>query len=270
MLLCKGREAFSGDMEDASACFSGIGHPIPPANKPAEDFLDLVNTDFSSNSKVDRILDLWKENRPKGVDSSHGKLSDSIRDDSQEGIVDPLKISFLHEISIMFPRHFLLILRDPVLCFGRYFIFFFANTFVGFVYWNASAFTQDQATNKMWSIIWYVGVPSDMGVVAVYGLNDEFKSITGETKNCMVSAISSLLAKTVRVIAIMSIFDIFSLGVPGVAIQIFLIKSFYWSIIFFSALIYLFECTAELLAVALDDPILGMNLRLLLSCSEVS
>ena len=97
-----------------------------------------------------------------------------------------------------------------------------------------------------------------VGVVAVYSLNDEFKSILRETKNGMVSAVSYVLAKTILVIPIMFIFSLFAIGIPAFAIQAQPAESFGVAILLWSALIYVFECAAELLAVAFDDPILGM------------
>lgn len=259
MLLSKGREAFSGDVEDACPYFETIGHPVPPATNPAEHFLDLVNADFSSSEEVDKVLDSWSVNKPEERFSSHGKRAVINNGEGQEsGLVDPIVRGLLREMAIMFRRHTLLIVRDPVLYFGRSVVFLLANTFFAIVYWNAREYTQDQASNKMWLNIWFVGVPSNMGVVAVYALNDEFKSITRETKNGMVSSISYLLAKTVLVIPIMFLFALFASGIPGFALQDMPAQSFGLSIVLWSALIYVFECAAELLAVAFDDPIMGM------------
>ena len=58
-----------------------------------------------------------------------------------------------------------------------------------------------------------------VGVVAVYALNDEFKSIIVESKNGMVSSVSYVLAKTILVLPIMFIFALFAIGIPMFAIQ---------------------------------------------------
>ena len=97
-----------------------------------------------------------------------------------------------------------------------------------------------------------------MGVVAVYALNDEFKSIVGETKNGMVSAVSYVLAKTVLVIPIIFIFALFSLGLPAYVVQDAPAESFGAVILLWSCTMYVLECAAELFAVAFDDPIVGM------------
>lgn len=97
-----------------------------------------------------------------------------------------------------------------------------------------------------------------VGVVAVYALNDEFKSILGETKNGMVSALSYVLAKTVLVIPIMFVFSLFATGIPMFAIQDFPAEAFGIAVTLWACLIYVFECAAEALAVWFEDPILGM------------
>jgi ABC-type multidrug transport system ATPase subunit len=43
MVLSKGREAFSGDVQDVIPYFRSIGYPCPQNTNPAEFFLDLVN-----------------------------------------------------------------------------------------------------------------------------------------------------------------------------------------------------------------------------------
>ena len=65
-----------------------------------------------------------------------------------------------------------------------------------------------------------------MGVVAVYALNDEFKTILRESKNGMVKPLTYVLAKTVLVLPIMFIFAIFALGIPSFAIMDFPRRSF--------------------------------------------
>jgi len=260
MILSKGREAFAGNVADAAPYFDSIGHAVPAATNPAEHFLDLVNADFSTAEEVDTILDTWEDRRPDGNNtpgSFHGttKADDS---DVAEGIDDPARRPLVREIAIMFRRHVTLILRDPILYLGRSVIFMVTNMVFAFVYWNARVYSQDQATNKLWVAIWYIGVASNMGVVAVYALNDEFKSILGETKNGMVSGVSYIMAKTILVIPIMFVFAIFALGIPGFAIQDFEPSAFGNVVFIWAAAIYVFECAAECFAVLFDDPILGM------------
>jgi ABC-2 type transporter len=141
---------------------------------------------------------------------------------------------------------------------GRAVVFLVANTIFALVYLKARKYTQDQAFNKLWINIWHVGVASNMGVVAVYALNDEFKSILRETKNGMTGPMTYVLAKTILVIPIILVFAIFALGIPSVLIMDFPGDKFGPAMLLWSAVMYVFECLAECLSVWLEDPILGM------------
>jgi ABC-2 type transporter len=158
----------------------------------------------------------------------------------------------------MLRRHFMMVYRDPILYIGRTLVFLITNMIFAFVYWNARVFTQNQALNKMWVTVWFMAVPSQMAVVAVYALNDEFKSVLRETKNGMVSGFSYVLAKSIIVLPILFVFAVFSLGIPMFAIQDVPKEAFGINIILFAALMWVFESLAECLAVWVEDPIMGM------------
>jgi ABC-2 type transporter len=141
---------------------------------------------------------------------------------------------------------------------GRAVVFLVANTIFALVYLKARKFRQEQALNKLWINIWHVGVASNMGVVAVYALNDEFKSILREAKNGMTAPMTYVLAKTILVIPIMLIFAIVALGIPSILIMDFPGDKFGAAILLWSSVMYVFECAAECFSVWLSDPILGM------------
>ena len=163
MIMSRGREAFAGDVSDAIPYFEGIGYPCPPATNPAEFFLDLVNSDFSPEAEITQILDTWQEKKPEAGRSSHHKKGfDDDDDDIQEGVVHMKRAPLRKEIMIMFRRHSVMMIRDPVLYLGRCAIFFVSCLIFAIVYWNARDFEQDQAINKMWVNIWFLGVPSNM------------------------------------------------------------------------------------------------------------
>jgi ABC-type multidrug transport system ATPase subunit len=257
MILSKGREAFTGNVTEAGPYFDSIGHAVPVATNPAEHFLDLINADFSSSEEVDRILDAWEERKPDPNATTNGRTMAQLDSEVSCG-VEALRRSLAREMSIMFRRQTVVIMRDPILYLGRCIIFLIANMVFALVYWSARENTQDQATNKMWASIWFISVPCNMGVVAVYALNDEFKSIIRETKNGMVSASSYALTKTILVLPVMIIFSLFALGIPGFVVQAIEPSAFVRAIGLWSAQIYVFECAAECFAVLFDDPILGM------------
>jgi hypothetical protein len=260
MIMSRGREAFGGEKEDAIPYFESIGYPCPPATNPAEFFLDLVNSDFSDEAVITRMLDTWEEKKPEAGSSHHKTGFQAIEDpdDEQTGVVHAKRRSLVKEVMIMFRRHYLLIIRDPILYIGRCIVFLISCMIFAFVYWNGRDFTQDQALNKMWVSIWFVGVPTNMGVVAVYALNDEFKSVLRESKNGMVTGVSYVLAKFVLVLPIFFIMAVFALGIPSFVVQDNAKEAFGMSIILFACVLYVFESLAECLSVWFDDPILGM------------
>jgi len=158
MILSKGREAFTGNIKGAACHFESIGYPVPEATNPAEHYLDLVNSDFSSDEEVERILRDWESKKDS---ENHCSCEESIKDDASvltQGIEDFDERSIFTEMGIMMRRHTTLVLRDPILYLGRCLIIFLTNCVFAFVYWNARDFSQEQATNKMWVAVWMIGV----------------------------------------------------------------------------------------------------------------
>jgi hypothetical protein len=81
----------------------------------AEHFLDLVNSDFSDEAQVDRILDTWEESRPDANTSSHHRIKGFKGDndeDGQMGVTENKRAPIQKEIPIMFRRQIKLIIRD--------------------------------------------------------------------------------------------------------------------------------------------------------------
>jgi ABC-type multidrug transport system ATPase subunit len=257
MIMSRGRTAYAGDVNESVDYFQSIGYPIPAATNPAEYYLDLVNSDFSDEAAVTSILDTWEEKGP-GAASSHHKQGFDVDAEGQEGVTDMKGAGILKEVQIMLRRHFVLVYRDPILYIGRSLVFLVSNLIFAFVYWAAREPLQEQALNKMWITIWYIAVPSNMGVVAVFALNDEFKSILRESKNGMVSGGSYLLAKTIITLPILFVFALFSLGIPMFAVQDVPKEAFGIMMILFAAVMFVFESLAECLSVWVEDPILGM------------
>jgi len=225
---------------------------LPPATNPAEHFLDLVNADFSSSQEVESMLQKWKQTE---IESK----AVSMRDTRENSKLDQkLTRNIFYEVQVMFRRHALLMIRDPVLYFGRFVGFLMVNCVFGIVYIAAREYTQDQAVNKLWVSAWYIGVPSNFAVVAVYKLNSELKSIFIENKNGMGSAASYIIAKTMLVTPILFLFAVAALGVPGYLIQAFPAASFGRMILLWTVQIASWESSSEALAALFDDAVVGM------------
>lgn len=210
----------------------------------AEHFLDLVNPDFSDEAEVNKILDTWQEMRPDKNNSSHHKKKEED-DEGQEGVTKFKRVTFATELSILFRRQGTLIVRDPILYLGRCVMFLVVNLVFAFVFLSCRDYTQDQAVNKAWVNIWYMGVPSNMGVVAVYVLNEEFKAVRREVKNGMISPLAYVVAKSVLVLPIMILFSLFALVIPHFLISDFPWDTFVLAILIYSVCIFEYECLAE-------------------------
>ena len=259
MIMSRGRPAFVGNVQDAVPYFTSLGYKCPSAMNPAEFFLDLVNSDFSRDEDVKAILDAWEEQYGNSTHhSSKQKMNDNDETDVQDGVVKVKGTPLATEIGVVFSRHARLIVRDPILYVGRCVIFLFMNSIFSFVYWNARGNSQDQVFNKFWIQVWFVGVPSNMGVVAVYALNEEFKTILRESKNGMISPFSYILSKTILVLPIFFVFGFFALGIPLYAVQDAPGESFHMVIFLYAVIMFVFESVAECLSVWVSDPILGM------------
>jgi energy-coupling factor transporter ATP-binding protein EcfA2 len=153
MILSKGREAFVGRADEASAYFASIGYALPPATNPAEHFLDLVNADFSSTEEVDGILDAWE--------SQHKITSPLLRETDQLVLTGGnFHHRLIRETRVMLRRHALLIVRDPVFYSGRFVGYLVVNCIFGIVYIAARQYVQSQAINKLWVSAWYIGESS--------------------------------------------------------------------------------------------------------------
>mmetsp|Transcript_20898 Transcript_20898/g.29039 ORF Transcript_20898/g.29039 Transcript_20898/m.29039 type:complete len:395 (-) Transcript_20898:169-1353(-) len=249
MILSRGREAFTGRLPEAVSYFESIGYPLPPATNPSEHFLDIVNSDFSDEDEVRGILDKWQIRKTEYTEDI-GQI--------KQGVSESEKCNLLVEAKIVLRRQILLVTRDPVLYIGRALIFAVGTLVFGLVYKNSRDDVQAQSQNKFWCNIWLIGMPSNMGLVAVYALNDEFKSLLLEVKNGMISPQSYLLSKFLMVIPIMFVFAIISLLIPGYAIASFPFNTFGLVVILWSCCFYAYESAAEAFSVLSEDVIFGM------------
>lgn len=254
MLLSGGREAYCGTAIDAADYFSSLGWPMNENTNPAEFFLDLVNADFIPQSEVNKILIAWSVKRD--LVNKHFEIIEPESTIIGDGT--GINRSMCHESFVMFYRHALLSARDPVFYIGRAMIFLVANVYFALVYWEARQLEQDQVFNRMYLCIWYIGVAANMGVVAVFALNAEYKSVHKEIKNGMVKPESYLFAKSLLEIPVMFIFAIFALTIPAYAISDFYLPHYFSNVFVWAVSIYAWESLAQALSVAFENPLLGM------------
>ena len=96
-----------------------------------------------------------------------------------------------------------------------------------------------------------------VGVVAVYALNDEFKSIQRESQNGMISAGSYVFVKSLLTLPILFLFALFSLLIPSCVIQDVPWSAFGLTICLYAAMLFVYESVAEALSVLFENPIVS-------------
>jgi hypothetical protein len=96
-----------------------------------------------------------------------------------------------------------------------------------------------------------------VGVVAVYALNDEFKSIQRESQNGMISAGSYVVVKSLLSLPILFFFALFALLIPSYVIQDVPWSAFGLTICLYAANLFVYESVAEALSVIFENPIVS-------------
>ena len=91
--------------------------------------------------------------------------------------------SLFAQVGILLRRQGLMVARDPILYLGRFVMFLFVCTFFSIIYVNSRKRVQDQVLYRLWVSLWFVGVPTNLGVIAVYAYNEEFFAVKKEKKN---------------------------------------------------------------------------------------
>lgn len=160
----------------------------------------------------------------------------------------------------MLDRHFKLVVKDPVTYLGRSFVFLLANIYFAVVYVKARERAQDQVLNRFWTIVWFICVPTQLSVVAVYSYSSEFNSVKKEIKNGMLNPLSFLIAKAILEIPIMFIFTLFALGIPAYAIIDYDAGNFFPFILIYAIQMYVWEAMAQAFATVHRNPLVGMML----------
>mmetsp|Transcript_11266 Transcript_11266/g.14548 ORF Transcript_11266/g.14548 Transcript_11266/m.14548 type:complete len:764 (-) Transcript_11266:453-2744(-) len=259
MILSRGKMAYCGKAGNYALDYlSSIGHPIPPNTNPAEFMVDLVNGDFNDVKIVNHILDSWSfthknhqiADYPSSSSSSSLKLN-AKNTQSQRG-------SICQQIQVLLQRHFILAYRDPLLYVGRMIVFTFATLFFAIVYYKTRSLEQDQVLTRMWYLAWCIGMPANMGVIAVFAYNLEFFAVRREVKNGMISPLAYLIATSILQFPMMILFGIFSISIGGYGVLKCEISHYFQILIIYSLTMYTYESKAQVFSVLFQNPLLGM------------
>merc|ERR1719450_1311132 len=85
--------------------------------------------------------------------------------------------NFFVETAVLFRRMLILAVRDPTVYISRIFVFFLSCTFFAIVYFKSRDRSQDQVFNRVWLLLWHMGVPASMSLAACLGQNIEFAAV---------------------------------------------------------------------------------------------
>ena len=116
--------------------------------------LDLVNAEFTAPGKVNEILGKWVHETatPSAAAAGRGSVRSS---------------SYAWQISTLLRRHCLLVLRDPNVFLGRCVMFCLGCLFFAIVYFKSRDRVQELVLSRAFLIMWHVGMPTALSVVAV-------------------------------------------------------------------------------------------------------
>jgi hypothetical protein len=158
----------------------------------------------------------------------------------------------------VFKRQAHIAMIDPMIYMGRAVGFLAACTFFSIIYVESRERTQEQVLNRLWLSMWFAGVPTSMGVVAVYAYSEEFAMIKKEVKNGMYSLSSYLIASAALQVPGMIMLALAAVGIPGFAIGNMWAPHFAEIISLYMCLYFSYECIARMYSVLFDNPLMGM------------
>lgn len=259
MILSQGRTAFFGSPKGSVDYFNEIGHPVPELSNPAEHLLDVVNAEFTSESQVTEVLDRWGESGGLTKKYSSDLLS-NLDDVKVSEIVQRESDTLSKPVEMMhvLRRQGHIAFTDPMIYLGRAVGFLMACTFFAVIYVESRERVQDQVLNRLWLSMWFAGVPTSMGVVAVYAYAEEFALVKKEVKNGMYSLSSYLIASFLLQMPAMFTLAVFAIGIPGFAIGNMYAPNFGSIIALYTVLYFSYECIARCMSVTFPNPLLGM------------
>ena len=254
LLLSQGKPAFFGSPEDSVSHFASIGYDCPQRSNPADFLLDAINHEFTDPEAVQKVLDTWKKDGLEKYPDpccAESMILNSMAT-SQKGL------SWFEEFKFVFLRQLKLVVRDPLVYLGRAIGFLLMCGFFAVIYIEARERSQAQILNRMFVSMWFLGVPTSMGVIAVFTGAEEFKTIEKEVKNGMFRMSTYLLSAFLIQIPASFVLSICALGVPGFAMLDFWSPNFLSFTFLYGLVLFVFECIARCCSVAFENPLLGM------------
>ena len=105
---------------------------------------------------------------------------------------------------------------------------------------------------------WHIGVPTCLGVVAVFSYNMEHFSIRREVKSGMYSPVAYLMSNFLLQVPLMIVLAVLALMIGGYVVSLYHIDMCVQMLGLYALTIWSFECMAHLLGVQFANPLIGM------------
>ena len=215
MVLSMGRVAYFGKAESMGEYFASVGNAPPPDTNIAEFVLDLVNTDFTPEAGVRTLLDRWAERGGKPYHGASGEPAPA----PQPAQADVLaRAGFCSQLRVLVWRDLLVAKREPLAYLLRGGVNSFCCLFFGIIYLETRNRKQDQVQSRTFFIMFALGVPMQLVLVAVYQYYQQWVSLKKEVKDGMYHPVAAAVASWVVqvpmqfVLAACSMVPIFLLG----------------------------------------------------------
>merc|ERR1719409_2268014 len=146
------------------------------------------------------------------------------------------------QILVLLRRMMLLAVRDPTVHISRLVACLFSCMFFAVIYIKSRDRTQDQVLNRLWLIIWHMGVPSQMCLAACLGQNLEFASVRREIKAGMYSFTAYFVAQLLIQIPYMILLSAVCIGVSGYGIGNWNAEAFFPFLMVHALFLFTYEC----------------------------
>jgi len=249
LLLSGGRVAYSGKVSKVDAHFQSLGFTMPMHENPADFLLDSINADFTDTDVVDKVLEAWASQPMQSISTGTFDMPDMHSKTS---------LPLCSQVAVLLRRMLLLAVRDPTVYLSRLVACLSSCIFFSLVYIKSRERTQEQVLNRIWLLIWHIGVPSQLSVAACLGQNIEFVAVRREIKAGMYDFRAYFVAQLIIQIPYMFLLSIFCIGVSGYVIGNWNFDAFLPSLLVHATFMFAFECFAQLSAVQFLHPLLGM------------
>jgi hypothetical protein len=110
----------------------------------------------------------------------------------------------------------------------------------------------------MWLIVWHIGVPTSLGVVAVFSYNEEFAAMKREIKNGMLKPISYLFSNALIQLPLMLFLAVCAVSVSGYGMADWYAPHYIQTLLVYALMLWAYEAAAQVFSICFTNPLIGM------------